>query len=102
MGAFHAVPPAGDLGEGTMARFKLPDATIAVANQSGTFFAFDDVCTHKGCSLAKGHLEGVTVVCPCHGGQYDLVSGAVLAGPPPRPVTVYPVRVVAGQIEIRI
>jgi hypothetical protein len=45
MGPFHAVAPAGDVGEGTMARPKQPDATIAVADQSSTFFAFDDACT---------------------------------------------------------
>jgi 3-phenylpropionate/trans-cinnamate dioxygenase ferredoxin component len=102
MAEFQAVASADDVGDGEMARFKLADATVAVANVSGRLFAFDDVCTHKGCSLSKGDLEGVTVVCPCHGGQYDLASGTVLAGPPPHPVNVYPVRVVDGRLEIQI
>ncbi|MGH2721688.1 MAG: Rieske (2Fe-2S) protein [Actinomycetota bacterium] len=102
LGAFRAVVPAGRIGDGGMARFKLDSATVAVANVSGTFFACDDVCTHRGCPLAKGHLEGATVVCPRHGGRYDLASGAVLGGPPPRPVNVHPVRVVDGQLEIQV
>ncbi len=100
MGEFRAVAPADQVPDGGMARFKLPSATVTVANVAGTFFAFDDVCTHRGCSLAKGHLDGTSVVCVCHGGTYDLASGTVLAGPPPRPVNVYPVRVVDGQLEI--
>lgn len=102
MPEFRPVAPAGDIEDGEMAKFKLPDAIVAVANVAGTFFAFDDVCTHRGCSLSKGDLEGTSVICPCHGGQYDLHSGAVLAGPPPRSVNVYPVRVVDGQLEIEV
>lgn len=102
MADFRAVASADDVGNGEMARFKLAEAIVAVANLDGGFYAFDDVCTHKGCSLSKGDLEGTSVICPCHGGQYDLASGAVLAGPPPEPVNVYPVRVVDGQLEIQI
>ena len=29
---------------------------IAVANVNGTFYAFDDTCTHEQCSLAEGEL----------------------------------------------
>src|SRR5262249_35609186 len=48
--------------------------------------AFDDTCTHRGCSLASGKLDGTTVTCPCHGSQFDVTSGAVVRGPATRPV----------------
>jgi nitrite reductase/ring-hydroxylating ferredoxin subunit len=102
MGTFRGVGSAHDVGEGEMGRFRSDSVTVAVANVDGTFYAFGDVCTHRGCSLSKGDLEGSMVVCPCHGGRYDLISGAVLGGPPPHPVAVYPVRVVDGQLEIEI
>jgi len=38
--------------------FDVRGATIAVANVAGTFYAFDDTCTHLQCSLAGGDLEG--------------------------------------------
>jgi len=48
--------------------------------------AFDDACTHQGCSLAGGELAGTTVTCACHGAQFDVTNGAFLRGPAERPV----------------
>jgi 3-phenylpropionate/trans-cinnamate dioxygenase ferredoxin subunit len=52
----------------------------------GHLYAFDDTCTHLGCSLATGKLDGTTVTCRCHGSQFNVTSGAVLRGPAQRPV----------------
>ncbi|MDQ2900037.1 MAG: Rieske 2Fe-2S domain-containing protein, partial [Acidobacteriota bacterium] len=38
-------------------------------------------------------------MCPCHGGVY-YKNGDVAAGPPPKPLTKYPVRVRDGLVEI--
>ena len=59
---------------------------VAVANVGGHLHAFDDACTHMGCSLAKGRQDGATVTCPCHGSQFDVTSGAVLRSPAQKPV----------------
>jgi menaquinol-cytochrome c reductase iron-sulfur subunit len=50
-----------------------------------TFRAFSGHCTHLGC----GYVYDVTkkiFQCPCHRGAFDAKTGAVLAGPPPRPL----------------
>jgi nitrite reductase/ring-hydroxylating ferredoxin subunit len=49
-------------------------------------YAFDDTCTHRGCSHATGKLDGTTVTCPCHGSQPNVTSGAVVRGTAQRPV----------------
>ena len=55
---------------------------IAVANVGGTYYAFDDACTHAQCSLAEeGELAGTTLTCTCHGSQFDVRTGNVLAPP---------------------
>ena len=33
------------------------ETRITLANVAGTFFAIDDTCTHKGCSLGDGKLD---------------------------------------------
>ena len=76
---------------------------IAVANVDGTYYAFDDECTHKQCSLAKeGDLAGTTVTCTCHGSEFDVRTGKVLAPPATLPVKVYPVRVTGDVLQIEV
>ena len=63
------------------------------------FTAFSINCTHLGCPvrwLDDAHL----FMCPCHGGVY-YQDGSVAAGPPPKPLIEYPVRVRDGMVEIR-
>lgn len=74
-----------DVVENEMRAFDVAGTKVNVANASGTLYAIDDTCTHRGCSLAKGKLDGTTVTCPCHGSQFDVTSGAVIRGPAQRP-----------------
>jgi 3-phenylpropionate/trans-cinnamate dioxygenase ferredoxin component len=100
MAEFEAVSGAGDLGEGEMRKFDVLGTKITVANVGGLFHAFDDTCTHMACSLAEGDLEESTVICPCHGSEFDVTSGAVLQGPATEPVETYATRVEGGTLEV--
>ena len=71
---------------GRMHVFNVEGTKVNVANVNGRLYAFDDACTHAGCSLSQGHLHGTTVTCPCHGSKFDVTSGAVLRGPATRPL----------------
>jgi nitrite reductase/ring-hydroxylating ferredoxin subunit len=76
---------------------------IAVANVGGTYYAFDDACTHEQCSLADmGELAGTTVTCTCHGSEFDVRTGQVLAPPATVPVKVYPTRVQGDALQIEL
>jgi 3-phenylpropionate/trans-cinnamate dioxygenase ferredoxin component len=75
-----------DVAAGQMRVFDVAGTKVNVASAGGRLYAFDDTCTHRGCSLARGRLDGTTVTCPCHGSQFDVTSGAVLRGPAVRPV----------------
>jgi len=101
MAEFVAVSRVDDLGEGDIRAFDVRGTKIAVANVDGTFYAFDDTCTHMACSLAGGDLEETTVICPCHGSEFDITSGAVLQGPAREPVETYETRVEGGDLEVR-
>ncbi len=62
------------------------------------FIAFSVNCAHLGCPVRW--IEGAKLfMCPCHGGVY-YEDGSVAAGPPPRGLYQYPVRVNNGQVEI--
>lgn len=62
------------------------------------FIAFSVNCSHLGCPV-RWLPDADLFVCPCHGGVY-YADGAVAAGPPPRGLSRYPVRVRGGQVEI--
>lgn len=82
-----------DVASGEMRVFDVSGTKVTVVGSDGKLYAFDDTCTHAGCSLATGDLDGTTVTCPCHGSQFDITSGSVLRGPARRPVRSRAVRV---------
>jgi Rieske Fe-S protein len=70
------------------------------------FIAYSGVCTHLGCSFTfdaepdKYHSRKDVYHCPCHHGIFDMKTGAVLGGPPPRPLDTLPVRVIDGEVQV--
>jgi menaquinol-cytochrome c reductase iron-sulfur subunit len=67
-------------------------------DDSEKFTAFTVHCTHLGCPV-RWVADAQLFLCPCHGGVYYR-DGTVSAGPPPRTLPQYPVRVRNGQVEI--
>jgi nitrite reductase/ring-hydroxylating ferredoxin subunit len=93
--------PASAIPVGGVAAFDVRGTRVAIANVNGTYYAFDDACTHQQCSLAEeGDLAGTTITCTCHGSQFDVRTGTVLAPPAKTPVKVYPVKVDGDQLRI--
>ena len=90
-----------DVVVGQMRQFRADGAKVSVANVGGQLYAFDDTCTHQGCSLAAGELEGTTVTCPCHGSQFDVRSGEVLEGPAEYPVASWAVEIEGDDLAVR-
>ena len=64
----------------------------------GQYKAFSAVCTHVGCIMSE--VANGTIDCPCHGGQFKITNGAVVAGPPPSPLPARQVKVVNGQVVL--
>jgi nitrite reductase/ring-hydroxylating ferredoxin subunit len=94
------VGKVSDCAPGRLLAIDVDGHRVAVANVDGRLFAVGDSCTHRGCSLSEGDLSGTVVTCPCHGGQFDVTSGEVVAGPPRVATPTYPVQVVDGEFRI--
>jgi nitrite reductase/ring-hydroxylating ferredoxin subunit len=76
---------------------------IAVARlHDGSWVAFDNVCTHEGCPLADGDLDGTRIICYCHSSTFDVCTGEVLEGPADEPLRVFETRVERGELELRL
>jgi len=61
------------------------DTSILVRLSESEFVAFSQKCTHLSCAVIPRPDDGV-FHCPCHEGIFDLRTGKVIAGPPPRPL----------------
>ena len=88
------------ISRGEMRAFDVAGTMVNVARVADHLYAFEDRCTHMGCSLAKGELRGTVVTCRCHGSQFDVTSGAVLRGPAVRPVRPVPFAIENGQVVV--
>ena len=76
-----AIAPA-DLGEGEMIGVSSQSTPVLWAKVEGKIFALSNKCPHRGFPLHhKGKLEGYTLTCGYHGGQFDIRTGACLKHP---------------------
>jgi nitrite reductase/ring-hydroxylating ferredoxin subunit len=91
-----------DLPPGAVRVFQVGGRSVAVANVDNQLYAFDDVCTHRGCSLSDGSLNGIFITCPCHGSVFRVTDGTVAGGPAETDVEAYAVQVVDGEILVSV
>jgi menaquinol-cytochrome c reductase iron-sulfur subunit len=92
------VAPLGDLPEGQTTSLAMPgpnfqsDRRVFLRFKDGEIAALWGRCAHLGCPI-NYIAAGDNYICPCHGGAYDS-QGFVTAGPPPRPLDRFAVKVV--------
>jgi Rieske Fe-S protein len=61
------------------------DPAVLLRLAEGEAVAFSQKCTHLGC-VVYHEPEEQRWHCPCHEGNFELVTGAVISGPPTRPL----------------
>jgi len=73
------------------------DSAILVRTSEGTYHAYGQKCTHLSCPVyySRDHQR---LECPCHEGAFDVASGNVLYGPPPRALDAIEIEVRSGQV----
>ena len=77
---------------------------VCVVRVDHQLYAFDDLCpcAEPACPLSGGLLIGTTIMCQCHGSEFDLGTGAVIHGPASRPLHIYDVQEVGGTVRVRL
>jgi nitrite reductase/ring-hydroxylating ferredoxin subunit len=99
------VGKSSDLSMGESKIFSEPDAygrgfKFVVTRKPSGLVAFSNICTHEGCAvdvLVKNQLQ-----CPCHGAQFDAVTGAATRAPAYEGLRPYRVEERSGEIVIWI
>jgi nitrite reductase/ring-hydroxylating ferredoxin subunit len=85
------------LAPGQSALVTLGGEDVALFRRGEEILAIGNLCPHQGGSLSDGFIEGDIVVCPLHGWEFDLRSGACMTVPG-ESVPRYAVTVEAGAI----
>jgi len=99
-GSFGTKVVAGRVGEfqpGTVSHVQ--EGRFFVSRlEDGSVLALWHRCTHLGCTVPWRAEEG-QFHCPCHSSLFNTV-GEVLGGPAPRPLDIFPVEIVDGEIVV--
>ena len=75
------------------------ELSVYVLTDNGSdFVAMSNICTHLACRV-RWIAEDEQFFCPCHNAVFDK-EGKVVAGPPPRPLDRYALKVEDGQLFI--
>lgn len=101
-GEWRPAVDASGLTPGRPLRVVVEDTPVLVIDAGEEIFAIHDRCSHRGCSLAEGEVEGHEIVCGCHFSRFDLRDGSVLRGPATAPQPAFEVRRRENLIEIRL
>jgi nitrite reductase/ring-hydroxylating ferredoxin subunit/uncharacterized membrane protein len=100
-GDWTAVDAAG-LEEGKPTSAMAGDTPVLLLTHGGHLHAIHDRCSHRGCALSRGVIEGESVTCPCHGSRFSLRDGSIERGPATAPQPVFETRERDGRIEVRL
>jgi Rieske Fe-S protein len=98
--AEHTVAQVGEIPVGGVKTFAYPtpdDPCILVRTATDSYAAFSQKCTHLSCAVYYEHEQN-RLACPCHQGFFSVSDGAVLQGPPQRPLPRVALRVKDGQL----
>lgn len=99
---FAKVASTKDLSPGEMIGVESGGKMILLANVGGKYYAMGNKCTHRGCKLNEGTLNGDQLRCRCHGSTFDVKTGGLVKGPAKEPEPAYQVKVEGDQIQVNV
>ncbi len=95
-----AVGAVEDFPVGTGKIVPVDDKPVMIVNTAaGGIKAFSAICTHLGCIVYWDKAKNV-MHSPCHDGLFNPVTGAVVGGPPPRPLPSYELAIKDGKVYV--
>ncbi len=97
-----AVGDAAELKDGKPHATLAQDTPVLLLRHGDGIHAIHNRCSHRGCLLSDGEVEGHVVTCGCHGSQFDVRDGSLLHGPATASQPAFEARENAGKVELRL
>ena len=102
-GNWVRVAAIDEIAAGSALGVTVGDLNLAIYHlDDGRVFCTDNICTHAFALLTDGWMEGTTIECPLHAGQFDVCTGKGLGAPIGEDLKSFPVRVEGGGIMVGI
>jgi nitrite reductase/ring-hydroxylating ferredoxin subunit len=96
------VARATDLSDDAPYQVIVSGTPIALYRMPDGVFATEDACTHGFVPLTEGSIVGDSVVCPLHGGAFDVRTGKATKLPCTEDLRTFPVRLVGDDIFLAV
>ncbi|MEM7142396.1 MAG: non-heme iron oxygenase ferredoxin subunit [Actinomycetota bacterium] len=102
--AAHTLFALDEIDAGTARKVEIGDREIAVVRIEDDVYAIGDTCSHDDVSLSEGFVEADDCMIECwkHGALFNLKTGEPETLPAVRPVPVYDVAVIDGQVVLTV
>ena len=99
---FTAVTKAGDIEEKSFSTFEVNGTDIVICRFRDEYFAIENRCSHALSTFNEGRMRGYRIMCPLHGGTFDIRDGSCTGLPATKAIRSFPLRIVDGIIEVAI
>lgn len=99
---WHDVCAESELCAGEPLAVQAAGTPIGLYRLEDGIHAISDVCTHEFALLSGGFVEGGRIECPLHQACFDIRSGQCHGPMAEHDLRTYPVRIVAGRVQVAI
>lgn len=73
---------------------------LAVCQVGNSYYLISDTCSHGQASLSEGEVVMGQVVCPYHGGSFDVITGEATDLPCTISIATYPLIEMDGELFV--
>ena len=102
MGEFVKVATVDDIPVGEMKSVRARHARVVVCHLEDGFFAMADECSHDYVPISTGWVRGDNVICPRHGAEFDIRTGAAKSPPAVAGIDVFETKVEDGDVYVMV
>ena len=78
------------------------ETEIALCRVGDEVYAVENFCTHACARLSDGMMRDHELLCPLHGGSFDVRTGAPVELPCDEPVRTFPTRIDQDNVFVKV
>ncbi len=102
VGQFEKVCPIDAIEENSNKAFEVNGKNILLIRRGDDVFAMDNVCTHDRAPLEGGMVYDDVIMCPRHGGKFEINTGKAAGLPVIMDNNTYDVKIEDGVVFVAI